>query len=69
MSPLLVFMSADRGRQLSAVLFGGLVAIPVAGCLRIAYTRVPCEVNDIIDTPRFEPTLQRKPDNTVLRAS
>jgi predicted PurR-regulated permease PerM len=35
MSPLLVFMSVVIGVNFGGI-FGGLVAIPVAGCIRIA---------------------------------
>jgi predicted PurR-regulated permease PerM len=52
MSPLLVFMSVVVGVSFGG-LFGGLVAIPVAGCLRIALLEY-LRSHDIIDTPRFE---------------
>lgn len=52
MSPLLVFASLIVGVSFGG-LFGGLVAIPVAGCLRIAILEY-LRSHDIIDTPRFK---------------
>jgi predicted PurR-regulated permease PerM len=52
MSPLLVFMSVLIGASLSG-LIGGLVAIPVAGCLRII-TLEYLRSNNFISTPQFE---------------
>ena len=52
MSPLLVFMSVIVGVSFGG-LFGGLVAIPVAGCLRIA-TLEYLRSQKIIDTPQFD---------------
>lgn len=52
MSPLLVFMSVVVGVSFGGLL-GGLVAIPVAGCLRIALLEY-LRSNGIIDTPKFE---------------
>ncbi len=52
MSPLLVFMSVVVGVSFGG-LFGGLVAIPVAGCLRIALLEY-LRSQKIIDTPRFD---------------
>lgn len=52
MSPLLVFMSVVIGVSFGG-LFGGLLAIPVAGCLRIALLEY-LHSTDIIDTPTFE---------------
>jgi predicted PurR-regulated permease PerM len=52
MSPLLVFMSVIIGVSFGG-LFGGLVAIPVAGCLRIAVLEY-LRINKIIDTPTFD---------------
>lgn len=52
MSPLLVFASVIVGVSFGG-LFGGLVAIPVAGCLRIAILEY-LRSNDIIDDPKFE---------------
>jgi predicted PurR-regulated permease PerM len=51
MSPLLVFMSVVIGVSFGG-LFGGLVAIPVAGCLRIAILEYLRD-HRIIDTPGF----------------
>jgi predicted PurR-regulated permease PerM len=51
MSPLLVFASVVIGVSFGG-LFGGLVAIPVAGCLRIAILEYLRD-NRIIDTPEF----------------
>jgi len=51
MSPLLVFMSVVIGVSFGG-LFGGLVAIPVAGCLRIAILEY-LRSQSIIDTPEF----------------
>lgn len=52
MSPLLVFASLVVGVSFGG-LFGGLVAIPVAGCLRIALLEY-LRSQQIIDTPEFE---------------
>lgn len=52
MSPLLVFMSVVIGVSFGG-LFGGLVAIPVAGCLRIALLEY-LHVNEYIDSASFE---------------
>lgn len=52
MSPLLVFASVVVGVSFGG-LFGGLVAIPVAGCLRIAILEYLRD-QQIIDTPQFE---------------
>lgn len=52
MSPLLVFMSVVVGVSFGG-LFGGLVAIPAAGCLRIAILEY-LRSHDIIDTSRFQ---------------
>lgn len=52
MSPLLVFMSVIVGVSFGG-LFGGLVAIPVGGCLRIA-TLEYLRSKKIIDDPAFE---------------
>ncbi len=52
MSPLLVFASLVVGVSFGG-LFGGLVAIPVAGCLRIALLEY-LRSQKIIDTPEFE---------------
>ncbi len=51
MSPLLVFISVVVGVSFGG-LFGALVAIPVAGCLRIAVLEY-LRTKDIIDTPDF----------------
>jgi predicted PurR-regulated permease PerM len=52
MSPLLVFMSVVVGVSFGG-LFGGLMAIPVAGCLRIAFLEYLRD-RQIIDTPEFK---------------
>lgn len=52
MSPLLVFMSVVIGVSFGG-LFGGLVAIPVAGCMRII-TLEYLRTKKIIDTPEFD---------------
>jgi predicted PurR-regulated permease PerM len=52
MSPLLVFMSVIVGVSFGG-LFGGLVAIPVAGCLRIGLLEY-LRTQKIIDTPQFD---------------
>jgi predicted PurR-regulated permease PerM len=52
MSPLLVFMSVVVGVSFGG-LFGGLVAIPVAGCLRIALLEY-LRNQKIIGTPAFD---------------
>jgi predicted PurR-regulated permease PerM len=51
MSPLLVFMSVVIGVSFGG-LFGGLVAIPVAGCLRIALLEYLRD-RRLIDNPEF----------------
>ncbi len=51
MSPLLVFMSVVIGVSFGG-LFGGLVAIPVAGCIRIAVLEY-LRLHHIIGTPEF----------------
>jgi predicted PurR-regulated permease PerM len=57
MSPLLVFMSVVIGVSFGG-LFGGLVAIPVAGCLRILVLEY-LRSKDIISTPQFEEATTR----------
>jgi len=52
MSPLLVFSSVIIGVSFGG-LFGGLVAIPVAGCLRIAVLEY-LRTQGIIDEPQFK---------------
>ena len=52
MSPLLVFMSVVIGVSFGG-LFGGLVAIPAAGCLRIALLEY-LRSHQIIDTQHFD---------------
>lgn len=52
MSPLLVFISVVVGVSFGGLL-GGLVAIPVAGCLRIALLEY-LRSQRIIDTPEFD---------------
>lgn len=52
MSPLLVFASVIVGVSFGGLL-GGLVAIPVAGCLRIAVLEY-LRSQKIIDTPQFK---------------
>lgn len=52
MSPLLVFMSVVVGVSFGG-LFGGLLAIPVAGCLRIALLEY-LHSSGLLDTPTFE---------------
>ncbi len=52
MSPLLVFTSVIVGVSFGG-LFGGLVAIPVAGCIRIALLEY-LRSQKIIDTPTFD---------------
>ncbi|HEY5442627.1 MAG TPA: AI-2E family transporter, partial [Candidatus Saccharimonadales bacterium] len=56
MSPLLVFMSVVVGVSFGG-LFGGLVAIPAAGCLRIALLEY-MRSHGIIDTPQFKQATQ-----------
>lgn len=66
MSPLLVFGSLVIGVSFGG-LFGGLVAIPVAGCLRIGLLEYLRSQN-IIDTPEFEKaTAERPTRGTRLR--
>jgi predicted PurR-regulated permease PerM len=50
MSPLLVFMSVIVGVNFGGI-FGGLVAIPLAGCVRIGLLDY-MERKDIIDKDR-----------------
>lgn len=57
MSPLLVFASLVIGISFAG-LFGGLIAIPLAGCLRIAVLEV-LRSRNIISTPQFEKARQR----------
>ncbi len=57
MSPLLVFASVVVGVSLGG-LFGGLIAIPVAGCIRIAVLEY-LRSQKIIDTPKFESVTSR----------
>lgn len=52
MSPLLVFASLIVGVSFGG-LFGGIVAIPVAGCIRIALLEY-LRSQKIIDTPQFQ---------------
>jgi predicted PurR-regulated permease PerM len=52
MSPLLVFMSVIVGVSFGGI-FGGLVAIPIAGCLRIAVLEY-LRSHNIIDEPQFK---------------
>lgn len=52
MSPLLVFMSVVLGVSFGG-LFGGLVAIPIAGCARIVVLEF-LRTKNIIDTPDFK---------------
>lgn len=59
MSPLLVFASLVIGVSFGG-LFGGLVAIPVAGCLRIAVLEYLRSQN-IIDTPEFDKVTTETP--------
>jgi predicted PurR-regulated permease PerM len=54
MSPLLVFMSVVIGVSFSGLL-GGLVAIPIAGCIRVIILDY-LESRDIIDTPITDST-------------
>lgn len=56
MSPLLVFISVVVGVSFSG-LFGGLVAIPVAGCIRIAVLEYLRSKN-IIDAPVVERAIE-----------
>jgi predicted PurR-regulated permease PerM len=52
MSPLLVFISVVVGVSFGG-LFGGLLAIPVAGCIRIAVLEY-LRSHEIIDSPSFD---------------
>lgn len=63
MSPLLVFASLVIGVNFAG-LFGGLIAIPVAGCLRIAVLEILRSKN-IISTAQFEQVTSRDPSNTI----
>jgi predicted PurR-regulated permease PerM len=54
MSPLLVFMSVVIGVSFSGLL-GGLVAIPIAGCIRVAILDY-LESRDLIDTSATDST-------------
>jgi predicted PurR-regulated permease PerM len=54
MSPLLVFMSVVIGLSFGGIV-GGLVAIPIAGCLRIAVLEY-LRTNNIISSANFEQT-------------
>jgi predicted PurR-regulated permease PerM len=59
MSPLLVFASLIIGISFGGI-FGGLVAIPLAGCLRIAFLEF-LRTRNIISTPQFEKVAKRDP--------
>ncbi|HET7060498.1 MAG TPA: AI-2E family transporter [Candidatus Saccharimonadales bacterium] len=63
MSPLLVFASVVVGVSFGG-LFGGLVAIPVAGCLRIALLEYLRSQN-IIDTPEFKKVTTEQPRSSA----
>lgn len=63
MSPLLVFASVVVGVSFGG-LFGGLVAIPVAGCLRIALLEY-LRSQHIIDTPQFEKVTTSAPTSRL----
>ena len=52
MSPLLVFMSVVVGIDFNGIL-GGLLAIPIAGCLRVAFLEY-LRSRQVIDTKEFE---------------
>ncbi|HEY1645692.1 MAG TPA: AI-2E family transporter [Candidatus Saccharimonadales bacterium] len=52
MSPLLVFASLIIGINFGG-LFGGLIAIPVAGCLRIVFLEI-LRMRKVISTPQFD---------------
>jgi predicted PurR-regulated permease PerM len=54
MSPLLVFMSVVIGVSFSGLL-GGLVAIPIAGCIRVAILDY-LQSRDLIDAPATDST-------------
>ena len=56
MSPLLVFISVVVGVSFGG-LFGGLVAIPVAGCIRIAVLEY-LQSQNIIDAPEVEKVIE-----------
>ena len=56
MSPLLVFISVVVGVSFGG-LFGGLVAIPVAGCIRIAVLEY-LQSQNIIDAPEVEKVIK-----------
>ncbi len=61
MSPLLVFMSVVVGVNFGG-LFGGLVAIPTAGCLRILILDY-LEAQDILSRPEVNKAIRTKPAN------
>lgn len=54
MSPLLVFTSVVIGANIAGLL-GGLLAIPIAGCLRVLVLDY-IEQNDMLSTSEIEPT-------------
>jgi predicted PurR-regulated permease PerM len=64
MSPLLVFMSLVIGLSFGGLL-GGLVAIPVGGCIRIAILEYLYS-NKIIDTPQVKKDLSK--DTKLFRS-
>lgn len=63
MSPLLVFGSLVIGVSFGG-LFGGLVAIPVAGCMRIALLEY-LRSQHIIDTPEFVKVTSDQPHHRI----
>ncbi len=63
MSPLLVFASLVIGINFGG-LFGGLIAIPLAGCLRIAVLEI-LRTRKIISTPQFERAVTKQLPNAT----
>ncbi len=63
MSPLLVFASLITGISFAG-LFGGLIAIPVAGCLRIIVLEI-LRSRNIISTPEFNKVTTEQPPSAT----
>ena len=63
MSPLLVFASLVIGLDLAGLL-GGLIAIPLAGCIRIAFLEL-LRSRNIITTTQFDKVTTKKSSNST----
>jgi predicted PurR-regulated permease PerM len=63
MSPLLVFASLVIGLDLGGLL-GGLIAIPLAGCIRIVVLEL-LRTKNIISTPQFDRETTNEPSSST----